>query len=253
MLHALYRKIPLSLRDRLRFLKDPAWAIVGSAMWRATNGRTASGPFAGLRLPRNPHRPTLVGTYELEIHEWVERLIARGFLRIVNVGGGSGYYAVGFALRCPAAHVTVFESDERSRNVLTQVVNANGVSSRVDIRGEGTGARLEVALGGGDVLLIVDIEGGERDLLDPTQIPSLIKATILVETHDVIVPGCEAAVRRRFASSHRISTRVTHGRTAGDFPPTLIPAIRRLFPVAALESLNEFRGGPQTFLLLEPN
>jgi predicted O-methyltransferase YrrM len=249
----LYQRIPLSVRDRLRMIKRPAWSAVGIALAASSGSRTITGPFAGMRLPLRPHRPTILGTNELELHAWIEQLIAEDFRRIVNIGGGFGYYAVGFALRCPRARIIVFEMHDRSRRVLEHCIAMNGAGAQIDVREEGSHATLRDALAGPErSMVFLDIEGGERDLLDPQRVPELVSATIIVETHDVLVPDCESTIRARFASTHRIQAVATRQRTMADLPTGVLPFVRHLFPVATLESLQEFRGGPQTWLLLEP-
>src|SRR5438105_426555 len=67
------------------------------------------GPFRGLRYPsasslHSGLLPKLLGTYEAELHGPIEHLLkSRTYGAVVDVGAAEGYYAVGFALRCPEA------------------------------------------------------------------------------------------------------------------------------------------------------
>jgi hypothetical protein len=65
--------------------------------------------------------------------------------------------------------------------------------------------------------VICDIEGAERDLLDPAAAPALVDSDILVEIHD----GPEATaihdtLRDRFAHTHVIRFTKYEGRSASD-------------------------------------
>ena len=49
-------------------------------------------------------------------------------------------------------------------------------------------------------LIFMDVEGAEDLLLDPMAVPALLHVEILVELHDVSVPGVTDRIQRRFAS-----------------------------------------------------
>ena len=58
-----------------------------------SGGVVRAGPFAGLRYPvaqaaGSSLAPKLLGTYELEIHDFVESAIKKRPTRIVNIGAG---------------------------------------------------------------------------------------------------------------------------------------------------------------------
>ena len=112
--------------------------------------------------------------------------------------------------------------------------------------------RSSTVVPGEPTFVLIDVEGAEIALLDPAKVPPLRDATILVETHDLLVPGCRDTIARRFAATHVIEEVTTSTRTLDDFPPSLAPRWRRWFPRLALEALRELRGGPQVFMLLTP-
>ena len=70
---------------------------------REAQGRVLSGPFKGMRYTDlNYHGvrfPQILGTYEKEIHETLNRFLQLKFDLIVVVGAAEGFYPVGFALR----------------------------------------------------------------------------------------------------------------------------------------------------------
>ena len=71
------------------------------------------------------------------------------------------------------------------------------------------GAAELTALAGRRVLVICDIEGGERELLDPEQIPALKGFDILVELHGNVDKALPEKIISRFAESHEIE-RIQH-------------------------------------------
>jgi precorrin-6B methylase 2 len=162
------------------------------------------GPFAGLRYPDDLIQvPKLLGTYELELHAAVERLIARDPRTIVNVGAGEGYYAVGLARRLPRARVLAFDIDAAAQRQCLGLAELNGVEDRVTVSGECVPALL-ADLPRSDVALIVDCEGCELGLLRPDEVPSLRDWTILVELHDFIDPDTSDIIVERFAQTHHV-------------------------------------------------
>ena len=220
---------------------------VGKAVTRKTHSRVHTGPFRGMRyihhavhVQSSAYCPKLLGTYEQELHSVVDSLrTQRPYQRVINIGAGEGYYAVGLALHLPQSRLTAFEADPDSRKVLSQIAHANGVASRLTIREFCIPPLLQEELGtGGRALVVCDVEGGEQELLDPKVIPALADTDILVELHDFIIPGISDTIRERFARTHRILDIPAQPRQLRDWPPSLsLPqAYRRT-------ALSEYRPG----------
>jgi hypothetical protein len=164
-----------------------------------------AGPFAGLRLPSREYReslaPLLIGSYEEELHELIEKLLARSPRRVVNVGCADGYYAVGLARRLADADVYAFDIDERGQRLTRETAELNGVGGRVHVAAECTPQRLEQLLIAG-TLVVMDCEGCELELLRPDRVPSLRQATILVELHDWVSSEISSEILARFEATH---------------------------------------------------
>ena len=183
-----------------------------------------SGPFAGVRYVEEavaaPHLADclpakLLGSYERELHPAVERLIARNFSTIVNVGAAEGYYAVGLALRTPAARILAFETGAGRRDLCRELARANGVDARVEIAGECDAGRLAGL--GDDCLVLMDCEGCEVELLGGSA-PALANSSLIVELHDSIEPRSTRSVEEAFGKTHAIELIDARPRYAGDFP-----------------------------------
>lgn len=215
--------------------------------------RVAAGPFAGLAYVRRSHGsrllPKLVGSYEQEIHAWIDRLVCAAPATIVNVGCAEGYYAVGFARAMPDSRVLAFDTAAAARARTAELAAVNGVTDRIELGGTCDAAtlnRLDLA----GALVVCDCEGYERELLDPAASPGLKDATILVEFHDCFFPGTTNLVLERFAATHTVET-----ATARPRDPTGYSAVRDFAPDDAAFAVDEERettAGPQVWALLTP-
>ncbi|MDB4621386.1 hypothetical protein OAG82_00885 [Rubripirellula sp.] len=72
-----------------------------------------SGPFNGMKWPAAEHPKSysaqmLLGTYELEIHPWIENACNGSYDLIIDIGAAEGFYAVGMAMRNPEIPVIAY-------------------------------------------------------------------------------------------------------------------------------------------------
>ncbi len=218
-----------------------------------------SGPYRGMnyfakdKIPGLDRQPTtkLIGSFESELHLWIESLVGTGFQKIVHIGASSGYHAVGMALRLPGATSVVFEKHIDSRRACRTLASANGVRDRIDLRGFcGADGMLDVNLA--DSLIVSDCGGEEFSLLDPMLYPNLRLATMLVETHDSVDSRISERLLERFSYTHRIEVRAACARSASDYE-----FLMKFPSVAAQMALEEHRpltrdGRAQTWALLRP-
>jgi hypothetical protein len=77
----------------------------------------------------------------------------------------------------------------------------NRVQDRVTINGEFRGEDFASYVDQ-STLVLMDIEGAEKGLLDPTLYPALQKMPIIVELHDVFDPTLSTLIQSRFAATH---------------------------------------------------
>ncbi len=188
-----------------------------------TDQTVQGGPFCGMKYLRgsrgHAHLPNLLGTYERELHPYVEKACALELTLIVVIGAAEGYYAVGMALRNPNTRVIAFEMDSERRQSLDKMATLNGVQPRIDIRGKCEVADLANSLSDArHALVICDVEGYEAALLDPTIVPQLLHAFLLVELHEFVERGIAEKIAARFQRSHGITRIWQEERTSADFP-----------------------------------
>ena len=245
--------IPLGLRDRLRPWKHPLTIFARRRIKARAGQKVVAGPFAGMRLEfQNPDIPKLLGSYECEIHAVVRDLGEGDFKTIVNVGAAEGYYAVGLARLLPQAKVHAYEMDEAKHHALRQLAGANGVDDRISIRGACDTAKLGESVAGNErTIVVMDVEGSERVLLDPASVPGLARCWILLELHDVLAPGVSAEIARRFQSTHHLRRFGTRSRGRADFPLSGM-AFDHLPESVLISLMSEQRPWPQEWFYLEP-
>ena len=210
------------------------------------------GPFAGMRYitraQGSESLPKILGTYELELRSAIEAICAYGADTIINIGAAEGYYAIGLAMRNPAARVICFEMFRPAHFLFKKMRSANGMDGRIELHGECDNAALKASLARATRAVIVcDCEGAEDLLLDPAAVPELARAVVLVETHDQFCPGVSGRLRARFGNTHELQTIVEVKRTFGDLPPCV-----GITEEQARQAMDETREGQGAWLYMVP-
>lgn len=219
--------------------------------WDLTGGRVASGPFRGMRYGHasigSVLSAKLLGTYERELHAWVDEIIATPYRTIHVVGCAEGYYAVGLARAMPHATVVAYDLDPHVPTLLADIAARNGVAARVHFGGAFTPASPfdppEAA-----ALIVCDVEGAEESLLDPTADPRLLRCDLVVEIHDALTGSIQNVIESRFAATHRIRRVAAQRRTGDDLPARLRGALTY---DRAEQMMNERRQYGLSWLLLQ--
>lgn len=211
--------------------------------------RILLGPFAGMVYDLegigSTTAPKVVGSYEAELHGFVETAVATPYHKVIDIGAAEGYYAVGFAMRAPASSVVAYDIDRLARGHLLHLARVNGVADRVQIRSQCTPAELHRVTAERS-LVICDVEGYEVDLLDPALVPTLQHCDLLVEFHDHARPGASTAIRSRFETTHRITTVYSATRDPDEWP-----VVDVLPPEDRSAALSEFRNATQQWAFLQ--
>ena len=219
--------------------------------------RVQTGPFKGLRYLDaavwGSITPKWLGSYEAELHPIVQRIAERSYQTIIDVGCAEGYYAVGLAVLSPGSRVFAFDTDFISRAQVRRLAALNKAADRVRV---GTFCRpADVdALSVGRTLVVCDIEGFERQLLDPQAAQALLRDDILVEVHEAtdFSSKTEDLLHSRFAASHRIERIVAADRGAWiedhrrSLPGTILPDALR-------QATEESRATGRVWLWMQAN
>lgn len=221
---------------------------IGVALYGRGGATVRSGPFQGMTLHKTASEgnvaPKLLGCYEQELHQVSERCIETPYECVVNVGCGDGYYAVGLARRMPNAEIQAYDLHEGRRALCQSAAEENGVGGRVSVGAECSAEDL-AALAGRRVLMVCDIEGGEREFLDPARIPALKDFDILVELHEVIDKTLPEEIISRFSDSHEIERFAHQARN-----PNAFDELEKISHLDQWLALWEGRQGPTPWAFL---
>ena len=211
------------------------------------------GPFEGLRYPpldqwASCRFEKIIGAYEHEVHELVRRIVAtKQYDLIANVGAAEGFYTAGLAKLFPAAKVVSFEADEEGTRFCRNLCRVNQVWERIEMRGHCSAADLSALNPTGRILVWMDIDTGERQVLDPIKVPWLRDADIFVELHDCHEAGLSPLIRSRFESTHRIEQFTTSGLEYARYP-----LLRDLLFSEIDALVEDDRRGLQDWFFMEP-
>jgi hypothetical protein len=100
--------------------------------------------------------------------------------------------------------VLAFDLNPKAQEVCTTLAQKNGVSDRIKI---GALFRPEdfASYANQKVLVLCDIEGAERELLNPEVAPALKGMDLIVESHECLISGITQTLIDRFKDTHQIT------------------------------------------------
>ena len=204
---------------------------IGKYILKLCHNQVNGGPFKGMFLEYPPKFfsdntsaifPKLLGIYEKEIFGFLERMEKSNHDAVINIGAGEGYYAVGLAILKPETNVLAYEIIEDLRELISKNALANSVKDRIKINGYCSNTDLnKVIQSYKRPLIMIDCEGFEFELLDPSKTTGLNSCDILVETHDYNGTDTFDILINRFKNSHHIEFTNALPRTTKDIPISL--------------------------------
>lgn len=239
------------LNNALRLLAKWRSALIQNTLLQQHGTVVLDGPLKGLDfLPQSAegcHIPKLLGCYEQPLQPFIEEAIRAAYPLILNIGCAEGYYAAGLARRMTGSRVLAFDLNPKAQQVCAELVAKNGVADRVSV-----GALFRpqdfAAYSGQAVLVFCDIEGGERELLDPVLAPALTGMDLIVESHDCLVPGITQELVRRFSPTHAIDVVQDNGQRQLPSAPAWFDNLAHLDQLLAVW---EWRSGPTPWLVMK--
>lgn len=167
------------------------------------------GPFRGMRYPQarsvgSTLVPKLIGSYEKEIHTFIDRICNVPYTAIVDIGCAEGYYAIGLAMRISGATVYAFDTHTEAIALCRAMAELNGVSSRV-VTGEFCSSETLASLDlGSRALIVCDCEGFEGTLFTRQTVGAFANHDVLVELHDFLDIELSSSIREVFSETHDI-------------------------------------------------
>lgn len=156
--------------------------------------------------------PKWFRSYESELRPTIEEILQNDYSNVIDIGCADGYYACGLAYRMTQCQIHAYDVDIFSRNQVKKLARLNGLENRIHIGKLCTFDDIN-RIADHSTLVFCDIEGAERELLDPESCKSLIGADVLVEIHEnnPSVSTIEL-ISSRFNRTHTITTIYTTDR-----------------------------------------
>ncbi|MEY4592161.1 MAG: hypothetical protein RIR18_1056, partial [Pseudomonadota bacterium] len=97
---------------------------------------------------------------------------------------------------------------------------------------------------------LCDIEGAERELLNPELAPALMGMDIIMESHECLIPGITQEIINRFQGSHSITLIEDNGQRQLENSPKWFNNLAHLDQLLATW---EWRSGPTPWLVMKAN
>jgi len=165
---------------------------VSKEVFEMMGGVVAYGPLKGLRLSDDawwgaPDKASmLLGLYEREL---LDVLVSEPLTKnpnFIDIGAADGYYGIGLVKSGFYKHSYCFEISEKGQKTIKKNADLNAVSERVHVFGaadETLAKKLSQDVIDNSVVL-VDIEGGEFEVLNEEFLRTFQHAYILIEIHN---------------------------------------------------------------------
>lgn len=199
------------IASRKHYTDYPKYKAVKEKADAVLNNRCVyDGPFKGMiyqpcaNATASSGYAKLLGSYETEIHPFINAILQKQYDAIVNIGCDDGYYAVGLALKmhCPVAAYDISPAAITKTKQLAMQNKADHLSA---YEGRFTAQNIIDKYAGKNILYICDCEGGEIDIFTAATAPLLNQSDIIAELHLHIHPEIEQHFRKYFSDTHHIS------------------------------------------------
>ena len=143
--------------------------------------------------------------------------------------------------------VLAFDLNPKAQEVCAELAAKNGVSDRVTVSGLFKPEDF-ANYAGERVLVLCDIEGAERDLLDPAVASALTGMDLIVESHECLIPGITKLLIDRFSATHDITVVEDNGQRQLPQAPAWFNNLAHLDQLLAVW---EWRSGPTPWLVMK--
>lgn len=199
------------LNNALRLLAKWRSVLIQNTLLHRQGTVVMQGPLKGLTFldqsAEGCHIAKLLGCYEQPLQPWIEKAIEASYPTILNIGCAEGYYAVGMVRRMPHTHMHAHDLSPQAQQSCIALACTNHVRERVTVGGLFRPEDFAGFTSSADrrLLVLCDVEGAERELLDPAMSQALCSMDLIVESHECLVPGITSTLIERFGASHRVT------------------------------------------------
>jgi hypothetical protein len=147
----------------------------------------------------------------------------------------------------PSTQVLAFDLNPKAQEVCSALAQKNGMSDRVKV-----GALFKPedfdTYRNQKVLVLCDVEGAEKELLNPEVAQALKGMDLIIESHECLIPGITQTLIDRFKDSHNITLVQDNGqRQLQDSPQWF----KNLAHLDQLLATWEWRSGATPWLVMK--
>ena len=211
-----------SRNHQVRYLRTAGFLALNQRFIATFGLSVRTGPFQGMRYPTSATKqrhvaPRLVGSYESCLHRVIKEIQERRYEHIVDIGCAEGYYAVGFAMIYPDAHVFAFDAEPRELKLCRELKDLNRVSN-LSLGAFCDSRALSTISANRRSLILSDCEGYESRLFTEETVASLARTDFLIELHELASPGVTERLSAIFNKTHQVSLIESANPGLGDYP-----------------------------------
>ncbi len=219
--------------------------LIDAYLRQVTKKRIIGGPFQGMYYVKesleSSYFPKLLGIYEKELHGILASNQKEDFEKIIVIGAGEGYYAVGLAKKWKRP-VLAFEQEQKGQQLITRLSLINRCS--VFVKGEFTD---EIDTQSGKDFIIMDVEGAEKMLLTPEKFLEWQHSVVVVEVHSEPIKGL---LIERGKFTHHSTYIPVSNRELEDYP--FKPPFARLLKRWWWAAIQEWRSDSIGWVIFDP-
>ena len=215
-----------------------------------------NGPFAGLKYPGfssfgSAIYPKILGSYEKEIHSFLDTIFSKNYDSVIDIGSAEGYYSVGFAKKSFFSNkVVAVDINEDALILLKSIAALNEVEHKIETMNKIDFKQLGEMCSGKNNFIFCDCEGFEKEVFNMHNIQALRNSDLLIEIHDAKVHYVSKYIEQLFNESHRIS-RVSSTDDIQKLNSYQYPEMIGLSDAAKIKILSEGRGSIQEWFFIE--
>lgn len=237
---------PESLTAALEILARWRAQLLQNTLRAQAGDVVSGGPFAGMIYPAfdaaDTDVPRLLGCYEAGLAPILQDIIAAAPALIMDVGCGSGFYAVGFSIALPRSTIWARDADTAAQDACRSLAAHNDVAHRVKVGGKLTHADFDICRAQ-PTTIICNIGSAADGLLDPLRAKGLVRANLLVTVDELKTPCLMQALINRFAETHYV-TAIPRQFNSANLPPWT----QALSDLDRVVSLCEWQNGQTVWL-----
>jgi hypothetical protein len=212
----------LDLNNALRRLATIRSILIYNTIIESEGSKIFQGPFKGMNFFSNPADisegclvPKIIGSYESELHPFIDDLKINKPNIIINIGAAEGYYSVGLKLLLQDTDVFAYDIDPKSKEKTLELSKLNNVN--ISCRDEFSSSELN-DLEKKDIFILCDIEGAELNLFNEDEIIKYKNCRLIIETHSTNIGHSKDILPNLFSKTHNIKVIEQTGSDSFEVP-----------------------------------